>query len=261
MSFCMRINENCQNRRKTIYDTNFFINFFKYIVIKKKYRFRECINEFKSFMDRLSDKCWIDEKAYCSQKVYDEEFCRTLIFEVKLLNELNKRDQNEFKNLLRNYLIIKGHNEEALDDLKIIVNELRGRNEIGDVGRADLSLLYIALDDIKAHESDFLIVTHDESFYKLILSIKNGDPINLAGITYNRFNLTPITTLPYLTTTFKCCNFADLEGLGINFLLRRSYIPNKNLKKKRLINTFDWIADVYTPARNFKNERNQEVIT
>jgi len=261
MSFCKRINRNCQNRRKTICDTNFFINFFKYIVIKKKYRFRECINEFKKIMDRLSAKCWIDEKLYCSQKVYDEEFCRTLIFEVDFLNRLNRRDQNEFITLLKDYLIIKRNKKEALDDLNIIADDLKSKNEIGVVGRADLSLLFIALEDIKANDSDFVIITHDESFYKMILLIKNGDPINLAGDTYNKFNITPITTLPYLTTTFKCCYFDDLKNLGINFLLRRSYIPNKKLKNKKLINTFDWISDVYTPARIFKNERIQGVIT
>jgi len=181
------------------------------------------------------------------------ELEKTLVDTVPFLNNANQRIRNKFRSLVRANLIIKTSNKGGIINLQKIARNFERRMNFSKVGGLDLSLLQIALENVRKNEkNEFIIVTNDDAFRKFISHIHAKKELLIDGIKYKTSNINGVTLLTYLTHTFKCCNYKELKELRYDILFRQSKIPNDRVRERKVIDFLDWIDRVYIPAFNIK---------
>jgi len=218
MVYCDRISRNCDNKCYTIWDTNSFIFYMKYL----SYKYRKSRNKYYSIrngieriIDLLSNNCWVDNALYCSSRVLNREYMNTLFAEVSFLNNLNRNYQNYFKTLFRNNIVnITVSNETALDDFYRKAEAFRRRRQLSEIDKRDLSLYYIALEGVQVNPSiQYTIVTGDDSFYEFILETQREGIIEIDGYRYDTSRVFTISLLAYFTPLYECCLYNELKEL------------------------------------------------
>ncbi len=131
MSFCDRVNEKCENKRYTICDSNFLINFLNFCTnLKKQLDFKDFFKIFSHLLKMVCECCEGD-KFFCSKSVYDKEFNETIYKKVKFLlkleNQTAKRylieNKNKIKAEYKKYLNYNSVDKKRLDELKVIADQ------------------------------------------------------------------------------------------------------------------------------------------
>lgn len=258
MSYCSRVDQNCENKRKIICDTNFLINFLNFLANKLSFKYWEVFKSFKKLMNCIKS-CSIDGCIYCSTIVYEKEFKKTVFYKVPFLKKLDGIYQKKFESVINSSLNITTTNEYELSDLIQFSNDFTENNSLNLVGEEDLSLILIALMELeKDKNEEFLIVTDDENFRTVILEVSRSNSISLNTKLYTNLKIIPIRSLPFLTTTYKCCKYDDLEDYGKFFLWNISSLRGVHIKQRKFSITFDWIANGFNEARLHKS-KNSEV--
>lgn len=256
MSLCERIEDICENKRVTIFDTNFFINFLNFITRDRKRSYREVFTEFRDFLTLLFECA--DHEIHCSQRVYDEEYKKTISIKVPYLKRLSGEYQRNFTNLIEGILNLKVINNDIINKIEELSNnflEQKGINRV--VERNDLSLLLIALEILKRKKTtnSSLFVTDDTSLYSFINHINQQNHIELDGVVFKNLSIIPITCLSYMTTAFKCCKFEKLGELGKFFFEKRMKIENPKMREIKLKPFYNWWTIDYYKARSEKEQK------
>ena len=259
MGYCTRIRDNCENKCYTIWDTNSFINYMKYLTYKDNNRYQVIYNDFQKFLKDLCNKCCSKQKLYCSETVLEKELKRTLFAEVPFLNNLSQIKKYNFIALIEQHLIIEKANRNLVNALRTISDDFT-RNQLPKVKGWDRTLLAVALQLINYNPNNQLvIVTSDNSFLKLISYLNSNNSYRINNLEYNTSNIRSISYLGYLTPTYRCCLFKDLHDLKFNDILRKSFIYDK--KKKRILfeNFFKWNDKVFSKADTAKQQRRRAI--
>ena len=242
MAHCDRINENCENKRYTIWDTNSFIFYMKYLSYKYEKNYFRVRNGIERIINLLCNNCWVDNALYCSSRVLNREYMNTLFAEVSFLNNLNRNDTQYFKTLFKKNLInITVSNETALDDLYRKAEAFRRRRKLSEIDRRDLSLYFIALEGVRVNPSiHYIIVTGDDSFYEFILETQREGAIQIEGHRYDTSKVFTISLLAYFTPLYECCLYNELKELRyyIVFILPE-HLP-KRVKERKYKKFLEW---------------------
>ena len=203
MARCRRINDNCENRRSIIIDTNALIHYTQYLS-ETKYSdtdYHEIFRDFRDLFNTIKMQCSY-RKFFVSEKVLREEYHNTFIAEVKFLNELDYYYQTRFIDVIIHNLRTRNIHRNLLTALRPIADEYSRLRRSDHIDNRDLSLLLAALEELKDHPRwNFLIVTGDDSFRRFIPYIKNLNQITLAGTTYMTSNLNGTILLSPLNHT------------------------------------------------------------
>ncbi|MBA7526609.1 hypothetical protein ES705_18775 [subsurface metagenome] len=241
MAHCDRISKNCENKCYTIWDTNSFIFYMKYLSYKYRNNYYHIRNEIKRILDLLSNNCWVDNAMYCSSRVLNREYMNTLFAKVPFLNNLNRNDEKYFKTLFRNSLInTTVSNETALDDFYRKAETFRRKRQLSEIDRRDLSLYYIALEGVRVNPSiQYIIVTGDDSFYEFILESQR-EGIQIEGYRYDTSRVFTVSLLAYFTPLYECCLYNELKELRyyIVFILPER-LP-KRVKERKYKKFLEW---------------------
>ncbi len=255
LALCDRINRNCENKRTTIFDTNFFINYLNCITENIKRPYREVLKDFKIFIANLYECS--NQKIYCSNQVFNEEYRRTISEKVPYLSVLARQYQMDFVNLIKNSLNIKTINNNLIEPIEEISNMFLNQKGISKIVEInDLTLLIAALEILKERilANGLLFVTDDTSLYALINHINEENRIDLNGEVFNNLHIIPITALSYMTKVFKCCKFDNLEGFGRFFFMNNIKINNPKMRETKLTPFYSWSTNEYYNARTEKEK-------
>ena len=255
MPYCSRIRKNCENRCITIVDTNAFIHYMQYLSETKYSRsdFNHILGNFRNLINVISNNC-SSGKLFASGLVLKEEYKKTFIFKVEFLNNLDRVYQSKFIQILEDNLKTREVNKKSLKSLKAIADKFSARRRSSSIDVRDLSLLLVALEEIKDHPNwKFLIVSGDDSFRKFISNIKSRREINLAGKRFNTFNVNGVILLTYLAHLFKCCQYNDLKDFRLDILKRVIEHKNVRVKNRKLEKYNKWIFEVFGPIYKEKD--------
>jgi len=250
MARCRRINDNCENRRSIIIDTNALIHYTQYLS-ETKYSdtdYHEIFRDFRDLFNTIKMQCSY-RKFFVSEKVLREEYHNTFIAEVKFLNELDYYYQTRFIDVIIHNLRTRNIHRNLLTALRPIADEYSRLRRSDHIDNRDLSLLLAALEELKDHPRwNFLIVTGDDSFRRFIPYIKNLNQITLAGTTYMTSNLNGTILLTLLTHLFTCCQFNEVCELRQDIFKRETEGKDDNIFRRKAIIYNKWYEDVYLPA-------------
>ncbi len=262
ISYCERIDKKCENKRYTICDSNFLINFLNFCTsFKRQLNFREFFKIFKHFL-RLVCDCCQEDKFFCSKLVYDNEFNLTIYRKILFLTKLEKRiafyyineNKKKLKSEYEKHLNYKSVDKKKLKELKVIADLYTKQKIKREIEIADLSLFLVALEDMRENiEHKFLIITDDVSLYDFINHQKDSGAIELSGMKYTIFNIIPITAVTYLTTIFICCKFQKIQEFD-EFLFRKELmIDNERMRIYKCMAHYKWLQRVYPKAKGEKD--------
>jgi len=247
---CRRINDNCENRRSIIIDTNALIHYTQYLS-ETKYSdtdYHKIFRDFRDLFNTIKMQCSY-RKFFASEKVLREEYHNTFVVEVKFLNELNYYYQTRFTNVITDNLQTRMIDRNVLTALRPIADEFSRRRRSAHIDNRDLSLLLAALEELKDHPRwNFLIITGDDSFRRFIRYIKLLNQIRFAGRTYmtSYINVTILLTL--LTHLFTCCQFNEIFELRKDIFVRETKGRGDNVIRRKTNIYNKWYDKVYLPA-------------
>lgn len=267
MSYCERVKKKCENKRYTICDSNFLINFLNFCTyLKRQLHFRDFFKTFTHFLNLVCN-CCEEEKFLCSKSVYDKEFNKTIYRKVKFLSKLESQiatryfieNKKKIKAEYEKYLNYKSVDEKKLDELKVIANQYTRKKNKREIEKPDLSLFLLALEDMrKSTDHKFLIVTDDVSLYDFINHQKDIGEIELSRMRYTVFNIIPITAVSYLTTIFKCCKFQKIKEFDEFLFLKELKIDNERMRIQKCMTHYKWVQSIYPKVKAKKESIGKE---
>lgn len=252
---CDRTKTQCKNRCLVIVDTNFFLNILNYIIKFKTQSFREILGEFIEVLNLIS-ACSIDNKIHCSKKVFDE-LTRTIFSRLPRLRGLDQATQTMIIEILKKNLTVHFVSEEIITELKMISDEIMHSET--RVGKDDLSLFGLALENFSTNNGSLsIIVTDDSDFYDVVNEIKQINPLTVVGKSYTNLEIVPIISLTFLTPIFTCCQFNGIKQY-FKIIFEHCLSIEDEIKKERKIRRFaDWLLYDYEEAF-IKKQENKEV--
>ncbi len=257
MGHCNRIrraNRNCENKSYTIWDTNSFIFFMKFLSYKYRNNYYRIRRDTERLLNLLCHNCCVDNALYCSTRVFNREYMNTLFAEVPFLNNLNRNDLNYFKTLIRNNINnITVSNEDALDDLYKKAEIFRMKRGLSKIDKRDLSLYFIALDDVPNNPNNqHIIVTGDDSLYEFILETQREGFVTLAGNRYDSSKVFTVSLLAYFTPLYECCLYNELKELRYFIVFKLTENLSRRVKERKYIKFLEWMDNSFALASLIK---------
>lgn len=257
MGHCNRIrraNKNCENKCYTIWDTNSFIFFMKFLSFKYRNNYYRIRRDTDRIINLLCNNFCVDNALYCSTRVFNREYMNTLFAEVPFLNRLNRNDQNYFKTLIRNNINnITVSNENALDDLYIKAETFRMRRGLSQIDKRDLSLYFIALEYVHNNlNTQHIIVTGDDSLYDFILETQREGSITLTGSRYDTSKVFTVSLLAYFTPLYECCLYNELKELRYFIVFKLTENLPRRVKERKFIKFLEWNDNRFALAKLIK---------